>query len=167
MPSRPGNPMLDRLLSFLKDLPGNQAASDPSDDPRVAAAALMIHVMDADGIRRSGETTALRHALSETYDIAGEELDALLAAGERADQEAVDLYSFTSVLKRHLDEQARVEFIGIMWDVVYADGELHELEDNIVWRVAELIGVDRRDRIAARQRARRNVPDARGEADDE
>jgi uncharacterized tellurite resistance protein B-like protein len=161
--------MLDRLISFLKDLPGGHlaAGSDPSDDPRVAAAALMIHVMDADGVRRSGETTALRHAISETYDIAGDDLDALLAAGEKADQEAVDLYSFTSVLKRHLDEQARVEFIGIMWNVVYADGELHELEDNIVWRVAELIGVDRRDRIAARQRARSNVPDARGDANDE
>lgn len=161
--------MLDRLLSFLKDLPGGPAGAlkNPSDDPRVAAAALMIHVMDADGVRRAGESTALRHALSETYDVAGDELDALLAAGEKADQEAVDLYAFTSVLKRHLDEQARVEFIGIMWDVVYADGELHELEDNVVWRVAELIGVDRRDRIAARQRARQNVPGAHGDAADE
>ena len=41
----------------------------------------------------------------------------------------------------------------MMWDVVYADGELHELEDNTLWRVAELIGVDRRDRIAMRQEA--------------
>lgn len=168
-PSRPGTPMLDRLISFLKDLPGSQAAvrDNLADDPRVAAAALMIHVMDADGVRRSGETTALRHALSETYGISGDDLDALLAAGEKADQEAVDLYAFTSVLKRHLDEQARVEFVGVMWDVVYADGELHELEDNIVWRVAELIGVDRRDRVAARQRARSIVPGARGEANDE
>lgn len=161
--------MLDRLLSFLKDIPGGHSGTgmNASDDPRVAAAALMIHVMDADGVRRSGESTALRHALSETYGVAGDELDALLAAGESADREAIDLYAFTSVLKRHLDEKARVEFIGIMWDVVYADSELHELEDNTVWRVAELIGVDRRDRIAARQRARRNVPDARGEANDE
>ncbi len=168
-PSHSGTPMLDRLISFLKDIPGSQAAArnNPADDPRVAVSALMIHVMDADGIRRSGESTALRHALSETYDISGDDLDALLAAGEEADQEAVDLYAFTSVLKRHLDEQARVEFIGIMWDVVYADGELHELEDNIVWRVAELIGVDRRDRVAARQRARSNMPGARGDAIDE
>ena len=38
-----------------------------------------------------------------------------------------------------------------MWEIVYADGELHELEDNVVWRVAELIGVDRRDRVEARR----------------
>ena len=163
----PGTPMLDRILSFLKDIPGAQAASDPSDDPRVAAAALMIHVMDADGVRRSAESTALRHALGESYGVTGDALDALLAAGERADQEAIDLYAFTSVLRRHLDATARVEFIGLMWDVVYSDGELHELEDNTVWRVAELIGVERQDRIAARQHAQRNMPGAYGDANDE
>jgi uncharacterized tellurite resistance protein B-like protein len=161
--------MLERLLSFMKDLPSGRgkAALGTADDPRIAAAALMVHLMDADGVRHSEESESLQRALSAAYGISGAALDALLTAGEEADQEAVDLYAFTSVLKRHLDEKARVEFIGIMWDVVYADGELHELEDNIVWRVAELIGVDRRDRIAARQRARQAVPGARGEANDE
>jgi uncharacterized tellurite resistance protein B-like protein len=161
--------MLERLLYFLKDLPAGRgkAPSGSADDPRVAAAALMVHVMDADGVRRSEEGDSLRRALAATYGITGAALDALLAAGEEAEQEAVDLYAFTSVVKRHLDEKARVEFIGILWDVVFADGELHELEDNIVWRIAELMGVDRRDRIAARQRARQAVPGARGEANDE
>jgi len=38
-----------------------------------------------------------------------------------------------------------------MWEVVFSDGELHELEDNLVWRVAELIGVDTRTRVSMRQ----------------
>jgi uncharacterized tellurite resistance protein B-like protein len=161
--------MFERLISFLKDVPAGRgkAASGPVDDPRIAAAALMVHLMDADGVRRKEEGENLRRALSSAYGISGAALDALLTAGEEADQEAVDLYAFTSVLKRHLDETARVEFIGILWNLVYADGELHELEDNIVWRVAELIGVESRDRIAARQRARQAVPGARGEANDD
>ena len=161
--------MLDRLISFIKDIPAGQrkSGSTPADDPRVAAAALMIHVMDADGIRRSQESDRLRRVIATTYGVSGPELDALLAAGEKADREAVDLYAFTTVLKRHLDEKARVEFIGLMWEVVYADGELHELEDNLVWRVAELILVDRRDRIAARQRARQAVPDSHGDSSDD
>jgi uncharacterized tellurite resistance protein B-like protein len=148
--------MLERLLSFLKDLPdGGSGATGLTEDPRLAAAALLIHVMDADGIRQTTESAKLREALTETYGIAGEELESLLSAGEEADREAVDLYGFTSVIKRHLDEKARADFIGLLWDVVYADGELHELEDNLVWRVAELIGVDGRVRIAQRQQAQR------------
>jgi uncharacterized tellurite resistance protein B-like protein len=147
--------MIDRLLTFLKDLPAGHSSdrADHRDDPRVAAVALMVHVMDADGVRRDSEVGRLREVLAEHYGVRGDTLETLLRRGEKADQEAVDLYSFTSVLKRHLDAEARAEFIAIMWEIVYADGELHELEDNVVWRVAELIGVERHQRIAARQRA--------------
>ena len=147
--------MIDRLLSFLKDLPGQRTPRAPAgaDDPRVAAAALMIHVMDADGTRREEEVERLKAALGRHFGASGEELETLFRAGEDADREAVDLYAFTSVLKRDLDEATRISFVGLLWDVVYADGEVHELEDNLIWRVAELIGVDSRDRIASRQRA--------------
>ena len=88
--------MIDRLISFLKELPApRKAASSPADDPRIAAAALMFHVIDADGIRHRGEAESLRRVLSTTYGIEGAALDELLAAGEKADREAVDLYAAT------------------------------------------------------------------------
>jgi uncharacterized tellurite resistance protein B-like protein len=142
--------MFERFLTFLRELPGN-AHEDQSDDPRIAAAALLFHVMDADGVRQDVERERIKAVLAETYHIGGQVLERLLADGEKADGEAIDLYAFTSVLKRSLDEEARTEFIRLMWEICYADGELHELEDNTLWRVAELLGVDRRDRIAARQ----------------
>lgn len=141
--------MIERLLSFLRDVPGTapKGGELTRDDPRVAAAALMVHVMDADGVRRDDEKEELLSVLSEAYDVDGDTLEALFEAGEEADREAIDLYAFTSVLKRHLDEPARNRFIEVLWQVVYADGELHELEDNVVWRVAELIGVSARERV--------------------
>ena len=155
-----GGGMFERVLSFLKDLPGGGERREGGDELQVAAAALLYHVMNADGLRQDGEWERFKAVLSQAYGLTGSALEALAAAGEKADNEAVDLYAFTSVLKRHLDMDARRGFIGLMWEVVYADGDLHELEDNIVWRVAELIGVERADRIAARQRAAAHVPDA-------
>jgi uncharacterized tellurite resistance protein B-like protein len=64
-----------------------------------------------------------------------------------ADQEAVDLYRFTSVLKDNLEEIDREHIVAMMWDLVYQDGTLHEFEDNVIWRVAELLGVSSRARI--------------------
>jgi uncharacterized tellurite resistance protein B-like protein len=161
--------MVERLGSFLKGLPPGAPGSrlEREDDPRVAAAALMFHVMNADGVRHDTEWERLKDVLSESFGVTSGEMETLLAAGEKADNEAIDLYAFTSVLKRHLDEEARIEFIHAMWEVVYADGMLHELEDNILWRVAELIGVDRRERVLARQEAARNAPGAIGESTDE
>jgi uncharacterized tellurite resistance protein B-like protein len=148
--------MFERVLSFLRDLPAGGESKPSADDPRVAA-----------GVRQDIEWERFKEILAETYSISGEELDALAAAGERADNEAIDLYAFTSVLKRHLDAEARKAFIGLMWEIVYADGELHELEDNTVWRVAELIGVERQDRIEARRKAAAETPGARGTSSDE
>ncbi|KXF79593.1 hypothetical protein ATN84_06340 [Paramesorhizobium deserti] len=142
--------MFDRLLTFLKGLPFGEDRSGKGfgkDDPRLAVAALMFHVIDADGDRHDEERKRIAETLSEAYQLKGGELDELLEAAEAADQEAIDLYSFTSVIKRHLNEQERIRFIELMWEIAYADGEVDEIEDNVMWRVAELIGVSSRERL--------------------
>jgi uncharacterized tellurite resistance protein B-like protein len=155
--------MFERLLTFLKDLPGRDGGGgqeDERDDPRVAVAALMFHVIDADGVRESAERARLNEELSRTYAITGAELERVTAAGEAAEREAVDLYAFTSILNRRLEHAERVELVRILWEMVYADGELHELEDSIVRRVAELLGVEAGDRVALRRQVeRRTSPD--------
>ncbi|GAB1580146.1 TerB family tellurite resistance protein [Phyllobacterium phragmitis] len=142
--------MFDRLVTFLKGLPFGEDRNGRAfgkDDPRLAVAALMFHVIDADGDRHEKERKRIAETLSEAYQLKDDELDALLKAAETADQEAIDLYSFTSVIKRHLNEQERIHFIELMWEIAYADGDVDEIEDNVMWRVAELIGVSSRDRL--------------------
>ncbi|MDM7849474.1 tellurite resistance TerB family protein [Pseudochrobactrum kiredjianiae] len=148
--------MFERLISFFKELPGldstkkKQTFSD--EDPRLAAAALMFHVIEADGEQHEKERRRLSDLLSQAYDLQGDDLQALIKAAEAADQESIDLYRFTSVLKRHLDVPARLNFIEVLWEMVYADGDVGEIEDNIMWRIAELIGVDQQQRIGLKLR---------------
>ncbi len=157
--------MFEAFLAFIRDLSGDAGGSKSgpgADNPAVAAAALLFHVMDADGVRADAERRVLESEIAASYRVGGEALRDILSAGERAEAEAVDLYAFTSVLKRSLDQDARVAFIGMMWDIVYADGVRDEVEDNIVWRVAELLGVERAERIRTRQEAARSAPAANG-----
>lgn len=146
--------MLDRLKNLLREVRRPEAASAAltRDDPRVAAAALFFHVVDADGVVSQSERERMREVIGAAYSLNGAELDRVMRAGEKADEEAIDLYAFTSTLKRSLDVEKRVEFVELLWEVVYADGERHELEENVVWRIAELLGVSARQRVWARQR---------------
>ena len=147
--------MLQRLKSFLGALPEKSAATVPGEDePRVAAAVLLLMIADADGLRDEAESALLRQALAETYALSRDRVEGIVASAEAARNEATDLFAFTSVLNRALDEAGKVEFVGLLWEMVYADGELHELEDNLVWRIAELIGVSARDRVVMRRRVR-------------
>lgn len=155
--------MLDRLKSFFGALPRREGlAPVRADAPDVAAAALMLSVIEADGLRGETERARLREALGLAYGLSGEALAAVMAAGEAAFREAVDLSDHAGVLARTLDDAAKADFVGILWEIVHADGELHELEDNTVWRIAELIGVSQHERVMQRRlvRERHGLPDA-------
>lgn len=145
--------MLDQIRAFLGSLrDGNQRKADAS-NPDVAAVALFFHVIGADGVVDEVESEKLRELIVQEYDLSGDEMRELIEAGQQADREAVDLYQFTSILNRSLEPDAKVHFIELLWNLAYADGHRHELEDHVVWRIADLMGVSSRDRVLARQRA--------------
>jgi uncharacterized tellurite resistance protein B-like protein len=150
--------MFERFQEFFHSLTADQPRSAIApDDPRIAVAALCIQVMEADGKVEASEKKKIRALLKDQYGLSNRELDALIAAGQEAESEAVDYFRFTSDLKRHLDNEQRVELIGILWDIVYADGERSEMEDHAIWRIADLLGVSGRERIMKRQEAAARV----------
>jgi uncharacterized tellurite resistance protein B-like protein len=103
------------------------------------------------------EREMLSTLLGRRFELDPAETKSLLKAAENADAEAVDLYGFTSVLKRRLEAADRERIIEMMWKLVYADGSVHEFEDNAVWRVAELLGVPSQTRIRLKKTVRDNA----------
>jgi uncharacterized tellurite resistance protein B-like protein len=146
--------MLTELKEFFSELiegekPQNQFAEN---DYRRAAAALLVHVATIDG-----ELTDLKrrklHAILETqYGLDEAATDELIAEATQDDREAVDFYHFTSLLMRTLDEAGRLRIVEMLWEMVYVDGTETEFEANVMWRVADLLAVSARDRIALRER---------------
>lgn len=155
--------MLDRLLDLFRkqDAPG---AHFGDDDVRLALAALLVHCTGVDGKVSAAEEQKLRDVLARHFKLPEPDLQLLIADAISADREAVDLYRFTSVLKRQMSEADRVRVVEDLWETVYADGKSHEFEENLVWRVAELLGVNRRDRIAKKRAAAENTPAGEGDA---
>lgn len=150
--------MLGAIKRFLDEVNGHSTpAAGAEDVVQLAAAALLFHVIAIDGVVSDDERTMLTDLLSRRFGLSADEAATLARRGESADTEAVDLYAFTSVLKRTLDAQDRERIVEMMWKLVYADGSVHEFEDNAVWRVAELLGVPSQTRIGLKQRVRDNA----------
>ncbi len=144
--------ILKHLTDFLQSLANtNHVFGD--DDPRVAAVALAFHVVDADGQEQGVEKKVLYDIISHEFALAGSELKALIEAGKAANRDSLDIFQFTSTLKRHLTRQECIKFIGLLWEIAYADGYIYELEDTLIWRIAEMIGVDRKDRLELKKMA--------------
>jgi uncharacterized tellurite resistance protein B-like protein len=140
--------VLDAIRRFLADFTDEKRPTSASDDDlQLAAAALLFHVVAVDGVVSESERETLKLVLSRRFGLEPERVAALVRDAETADAEAIDFYSFTSVLKRRLDMKDRERIIAMMWELVYADGSVHELEDNVVWRVSELLDVPARTRV--------------------
>jgi len=142
--------MLARLRRFVQQLSAPQIHFG-DDDARLAWAALLVHCSGVDGSSSAVEQERLREVLARTFKLPDADLKILVADAVAVEQEAVDLYRFTSVLKREMSEAQRIAVIESLWEIAYADGRSHEFEENLVWRVAELLGVNARDRIARKR----------------
>ena len=144
--------MLDQLRNFVRGLKSPEPERRfGDDDRRLALAALLVHCTAIDGTVSEAEGAKLRDVLGRTFGLAGSDLQALIDEAIAADEEAVDLYRFTSVLKRQMTEADRIKVVESLWEIVFVDGRSHEFEENLVWRVAELLSVDRRDRVATKR----------------
>src|SRR4029450_758679 len=89
---------------------------------RLAAAALLVHASAIDGHVDAVERRKLKELLRARFDLDSDELRQLLGEADQREIESVDLYQFTSVLCRALDQEGRKRIIEMLWEVVLADG---------------------------------------------
>src|SRR3954468_5478467 len=147
--------MLERLREFIAEVvspgaPGEQKFDDTG--YRLAATALLIHVISLDGEPSEVERRKLHGLIESRFGLDPGTADRLIAAAPLVEGEAVALYHFTSVIMRAVNEEGRIRIVEMMWELVYADGKVSEFEENVVWRAADLLAVSSRDRIDLKHR---------------
>jgi uncharacterized tellurite resistance protein B-like protein len=156
--------MLEEIKRLFAELHGGDKHSSHfnGNDYRVAAAALLVHVATLEHELSGPAGQKLRDLLIAQFSLTDALTDELIEAAVAADREAVDFYHFTSLLMRTLDEPGRLRIVEMLWEMVFVDGAVSEFEDNVMWRVADLLAVSSRDRIALRQRVAGAQPNKEG-----
>jgi uncharacterized tellurite resistance protein B-like protein len=136
-----------------------------ADDCRVAAAALLVHVATLEHDLTGPARQKLADLIGTRFSLNAELTEELIKAAVAADREAVDFYHFTHLLMRTVDEKGRLRVVEMLWEMAFADGRISEFEDNMLWRVADLLAVSSRDRIALRQQvAAQQAPESDADA---
>ena len=150
--------MFDHLKNFVAEFAGApDGAHFSPDDFRLAAVALLIHLAGADGhFRRIGAQTAAR-THRDRFGLDAETTTRLIELGETQDRQAVDFYHFTHALTKALDQEGRQKIIAMMWEIAFADGTVSEVEESIVARIADLLGVSSQDRVRLRHQVAAEV----------
>src|SRR5438045_7661124 len=94
--------MLESLKNFISDLTGGDKHPGrfEENDYRLAAAALLIHASTIDGNMTDIERNKLRAVLKSRFSLDDAATDELIDVSTLAENEAVDLYRFTSLVHR-------------------------------------------------------------------
>lgn len=140
------------MLGLLKTLLGQGPDDGDAATLRVAVAALMVEAATLDGTFDADERARVLALLSRRFQLDDTQARALLTEAEKVQDRAAGLEGLTRTVKNALDHDQRVEVLEMLWEVVYADGRLHDYEANLLRRLAGLVYVSDQEAGAARKR---------------
>lgn len=140
--------MIAKLLALFSTDP-----SRSTEEPLPLATALLLAKAGMmDGQLDEAERRASLDLLQRRFSLGLGQAEALFQRAEVAAHESVDLFSHTKIVKDALSYEERLDIIEMLWEVVYADGHLHDFEANLMRRVTGLLYVEDGDSGLARKR---------------
>lgn len=108
---------------------------------RTTVAALLFKVMPIDGEIHDSEKARLNRILADEFSISEEDVATLVEEAQLEVDSAESISDLSKSLEAALSYNDKLNLISHMWEMVLADGKLHEYEMLLVERVASLLGV--------------------------
>ncbi|HID36273.1 MAG TPA: TerB family tellurite resistance protein [Ghiorsea sp.] len=145
------------MFSKLKSLFNEKEEQKPEDKTHnisLAVTAVMIEIMNADDELDNNEHNAIFTAIEKRFDLSHEEVDALIVEAKAAQDKAMDLHQFTSLIIEHFSTEERIDILKELWLVAMADGKVDSYEEHMIRKLAKLIGVYHGEFIQAKIDAR-------------
>lgn len=148
--------MLAAIRRFFEERLDRDPADvpDQTDPLALATAALMIEVMRADSRQDPAASDRVIHAMEETFSLPHSEVEELIELAEQELATATDLYQFTRLISERWGQPERIALIRNMWRVAWADGSVHQYEEQLIRRIAGLLYVRHSDFIQAKRETR-------------
>ncbi len=146
--------MLSKLQTFF-----DQYLSDDSTEEtplqhrlQLATAALMVEMLHVDEQITKPEEDKLQTLLKQRFALSDSEIDALVELAHQEKHDAVDYFSFTSLLNKHYSQQQKIKLVADLWQLAYADKVLDKYEEHLLRRLADLLHVPHKEFIRTKHK---------------
>ncbi len=149
------NQRMDLSSGNGKDVHEEPPAPDDEETRRlhVAACALLLELATADDEFSESERMHIEAVLRRHFDLDQETAQELMELASKEQEQAIDLYQFTSLIRSNYDLGQKTLLAEIMWGVILADGEIARHEAYMLRKIANLLDLEPGYLAAARKRA--------------
>ena len=139
-------------MNFFKNLFKNdklkpETSSFQAGSLQIAISKILVRTAKIDDEFHILEEKKILELLQSYFDLKADDAQSLLEIAINEEEEATDLYAYTNVIKKELALNDRKKIINMMWQIIITDENFDPYENNLVWRVAELIGISTRERV--------------------
>jgi len=147
--------MFDRLLSLLDQPPPPTAdtVGTPFSRQQLAVVALLVELAQIDRHLDPKEISTIERIVRERFGLDASRAERLIAAARRELDAALEDWIFATAVREAFDPRERLGIVELLWEVVYADGNLVRLEESLMRRVSAQLGIGEAERETAREQA--------------
>jgi uncharacterized tellurite resistance protein B-like protein len=142
---------INQLLNRLRDGLCDEKTQQPRHDQlRLATAAVLLDIAYADGEFTPAEDGDLVSYLKRAFTLDEPGARDLVDAASDIRTKTIDHFALTSLIRKNLSLQERIEIVRTMWRMVYSDGKLTDYENYLVRKLADLLGLEHHVMIEAK-----------------
>ena len=145
--------MIDLIKRFFGNTsPDGQAPAgqDHEREVTVAVCALFLEMGRIDNTFTDQEMAHVLATLTDKYDLASEDVDALVEEADRELKESVDLWQFARVINDQYSIAQKEKLIERLWQVVYVDGKMDQHEHYLMNKLSNLLRLSHKQLIDAK-----------------
>jgi len=134
--------MINKITDFFKQLntPLNHE-NNKAPSLEIACTVLLYEVMKADGALQESERLSLKNIISKQFNLQSDEINEIVREAVRLSEDATDFYQFTSKINEYYTVDDKVRILNYLWQLAYADGELATIEEHIIRKISDLLGL--------------------------
>ena len=117
---------------------------------QLAAACILLSIADADEKLEDQELKTIGEILKEFFSIDESSTKSLMQHAQEEWKNSTGLFQFGTQLNQFLSHDDKLDFISCVFEVAYADGELHYLEHHAVKKIANILHLEKNEIISAK-----------------
>ena len=142
------------MINLLKNFFENKEIDKDSKESNLELlCGLMIEAANSDGDIGTEEIQKIRETLTNTFKENPEEVDSVLERSIQNSNNSKSLYYYSSKINKNYSDEKKIKLIEILWEIVLADGQLHDYESSIIRRLSGLLYISDINSGNARKRA--------------
>ena len=142
------------MINLLKNFFENKEIDQISEDSNLELlCGLMIEAANSDGDIGAEEIKKIRETLINIFKENPDEVDSVLEKSIKNSNNSKSLYYYSSKINKNYSDEKKILLIEILWEIVLADGQVHDYESSIIRRLSGLLYISDINSGNARKRA--------------